>query len=271
MHAFETIRYRVDAPIARVALNRPDKLNAVNNAMVAELNVALELAERDGAVRTLLLSGEGRAFSAGFDLNAGADVPPEDVAFWRAELRRDFDLVMRFWDFPKPVVAAVHGFCLGSAMEIAIACDVTVAARDCRFGAPEVKFGSGIVALLLPWIVGPKAAKELLLMGADRVSAGRALELGLVNRVVAEGELHAEAERVARAIACNDLLAVRRTKAAVHRTLEIMGFREALLEALELDVQIETTRTAESRAFNEVLRRDGLRAALEWRVRTCGG
>jgi len=270
VQGFETILYRVAGPLARVTLNRPDKLNAVNAPMIAELHRALDLAESDPAVRVLLLDGAGKAFSAGFDLNTGADVPADDVGYWRAELKRDFDLVMRFWDCPKPVVAAVHGWCLGSAMEMAIACDVTISGDGCRFGAPEVKFGSGIVALLLPWLIGPKAAKELLLSGDDRVAADRALHLGLVNRVVPDAQLAAEAERAARAIACNDPVAVRLTKAAIRRSLDIAGFRTALLDALEIDVQIETTKTDESRAFGEVLRRDGVKAALAWRARTFG-
>jgi len=270
MSEFSTIRYAVDGPLGCIALARPDKLNAVNGTMVTELHRALDAAEADDSVRVLLLCGEGRAFSAGFDLNAGADAAAGDVPFWRAELRRDFDLVMRFWDCPKPVVAAVHGYCLGSAMEMAVACDVTISGEGCRFGAPEVKFGSGIVALLLPWIIGPKHAKELLLTGDDRISAARALDLGLINRVVPDAELQAESERAARALACNDPVALRRTKQAIHRGLDIMGFREALLEALEVDVQIETTKTPESRAFDDVLRRDGLKAALAWRAATFG-
>ena len=84
-------------------------------------------------------------------------------------------------------LAAVHGYCLGSAMELALACDITVASEDCRFGAPEVKFGSGIVAMLLPWLAGPKRAKYLLLSGDDRVTAAEALDMGLVNRMVRRG------------------------------------------------------------------------------------
>jgi enoyl-CoA hydratase len=270
MPGFSTILYAVDGSLARVTLNRADKLNAVNGVMLAELGRALDLAEADDTVRAVLLRGEGKAFSAGFDLNAGADAAPGDVAFWRAELRRDFDLVMRFWDCPKPVVAAVHGYCLGSAMEIAVACDLTISGEGCRFGAPEVKFGSGIVALLLPWIVGPKRSKELLLSGDDRVTAVQALGMGLINRVVPDAELQQAAEHAARALAANDPIAVRLTKQAIRRSLDIMGFREALLEALELDVRIETTRTPESREFDEVLRRDGLKAALAWRARTFG-
>jgi enoyl-CoA hydratase len=181
---------------------------------------------------------------------------------------------MRFWDCPKPTIAAVHKYCLGSAMEMAVACDVTVAAEGCRFGAPEVKFGSGIVALILPWVIGPKQAKELLLTGDDRVSAERALALGLVNRVVPESACFDEAMAIARSIAANDRIGVAVTKQAINRSCEIMGMRQALLQGLELGVVVESSETPESREFNEILEKDGPKAAIAWQearlAKECG-
>lgn len=259
----DSIRYRREGAVARVVLNRPDKLNAINAEMVAGLSAALDMAEADEGVRAIVLSGEGRAFSAGFDLDMGGD--PSDPAFVRQALREDFDIIMRFWDCPKPTLAAVHTYCLGSAMEMAVACDITIAASGCRFGAPEVKFGSGIVALILPWIIGIKQAKELLLTGDDRVDCQRALALGLVNHVVDPAQLQDKALAMARAVAANDALAVRLTKRAINETCERMGMREALLLALERDVEIECTQTPESAAFNKVLAEQGPRAAIQWR------
>ena len=169
-----------------------------------------------------------------------------------------------------PAIAAVHGYCLGGAFELAIACDLTIAARGCRLGEPEVKFGSGIVALLLPYLCGPKRAKELLLTGNDRVTPEQAEAWGLVNRVVEAERLEDEARQLAREIARNDALAVRLTKQAVNNTLEIPRMRDALEHALELDMVIETTETEESRAFNEILRKEGARAAIAWRDRRLG-
>ena len=165
----------------------------------------------------------------------------------RRELTRDFDIIMRFWDCPKPTIAAVHTYCLGSAMEMAVACDITLAASGCRFGAPEVKFGSGIVALLLPWLCGPKKAKEWLLSGNDRITSEQAESWGLVNQVVAPDDLRSAARALAVEIAANDQLAVRLTKQAINRGLETAGMRQALLDALETDVEIEGTETEESR------------------------
>jgi enoyl-CoA hydratase len=187
------------------------------------------------------------------------------VTFLRQQLRRDLDIILRFWDCPKPTVAAVHTWCLGSAMEMAVACDVTIAAESCRFGAPEVKFGSGIVCLILPWVIGHKQAKELLLSGDDRIPAARALSLGLVSRVVPDAELLDAAFERARAIAANDRVAVSLTKQAINRSADIMGMREALLQALELDVLIEASETPESREFNRILEKEGAKAAIAWR------
>ena len=233
--------------------------------MVTELNAALDLAEQDNEIRVIMLKGEGRAFSAGFDLEMNSDV--NDTEALRQELKADFDIIMRFWDCHKPTIAAVHGYCLGSGMEMALACDVTLAATGCLFGAPEVKFGSGIVALILPWLCGPKRAKELLLTGNDRVSSEQAEAWGLVNHVVPTEELIGNARKMAYEIARNDSLAVRLTKQAINTSYEIPRMREALEHALELDVVVESTETEESRQFNEILENEGAKAAIVWRDR----
>jgi enoyl-CoA hydratase len=237
-----TVEYTKQGAIGHIRLNRPQKLNAINGQMLDALAAALDRAEQDKEVLVILLTGAGRAFSAGFDLDMGA--PPKGMTqkeHTTHELRRDFELIMRFWDCPKPTVAAVHGYCLGSSMEITAVCDITVASEDCLFGAPEVRFGSGIVCLILPWIIGLKNANELLLTGDGRIDAARAVAIGLVNKVVPADRLMAEAEAIANQVAANDTLAVRLTKRAIHRSVEIAGLRAALEQALQIDIQIETT------------------------------
>ena len=263
----DQVNYQKAGAVARLTLNRPDKLNAINGGMLDAMMDALDAASNDDDVRALVVHGEGRAFSAGFDL-AGGDPEPGETAdeHTRRELVKDFDAIMRFWDFPKPVIAAVHGFCLGSAMEIAAVCDITIADTDCRFGAPEVRFGSGIVCMILPWIVGQKNAREMLLVGSDRIDAARAESAGLVNRVVDAGQALDEAMAMAREIALNDPLAVQLTKRAIKLNAEAGGMREALRAALEIDIEIETTDTPESRKFNEILSAEGPKAALAWRA-----
>ena len=253
--------------VVLLKLNRPDKLNAMTRPMLDELGDALADIERNDAVRAVVLAGEGRAFSAGYDLEV-TEVPAEGSKEdrLRTALRQDFESVMQIWDFPKPVIAAIHGYCLGYAMEIAAACDMSVAGEGCRFGVPEARFGSGVICLILPWIIGQKNARELLLVGSDRVDAARAEAFGLVNRVVAPEAVLETAMDLAREITLNDPVSVRLTKRALNVSLEIAGFRKALDAALELDVEIEMTETPESVAFNRILEEEGPKAALAWRA-----
>jgi enoyl-CoA hydratase len=252
--------------IGVLTFDRPRVLNAFDPALIRESLAALTRFEQDSAVLAVVVRGAGRAFSAGFDLKAGAAAAAtRTAADWRRILEEDFDFIMRFWDCPKPTVAAVHGYCLGGAFELALACDVTVAAAGTRFGEPEVRFGSGVVAMLLPWFAGPKASKELLLTGEDKLDAERARALGVVNRVAPDGEEFGEALAIARDMAAAAPDAVRRTKRAIHRSYDAMGFRQALRQALEIDIEIEASGGPEREAFNRIRREQGLKAALAWR------
>jgi enoyl-CoA hydratase len=262
-----TVLYEKHGTVGHIELNRPEKLNAIDARMLARLTSILDVAENDADIRAVVLSGAGRAFSAGFDLNTGS---PDDGEsrneFIRRDLQHNFDVILRFHDFRKPIVAAVHGYCLGSSMEIAAICDITLAATGCRFGAPEVRFGSGMVCLILPWIVGQKHARELLLVGSDKISAERAEAIGLINRVVPADELMEAAFAMAAEISMNDPVAVQLTKKALNRSLDIAGLKKALRAALEIDIEIELTETPESREFNRILAAKGPKAALKWRA-----
>ena len=114
---------------------------------------------------------------------------PTGVEAWREILDRDFGTIMRFWHLSKPTIAAVSGYCLAGGCELALCCDITIATEDAIFGEPELKFGAGIVVMILPWLVGPKHAKEIILRGMDRIPAQQALRIGLINRVVAADAL----------------------------------------------------------------------------------
>lgn len=262
-----SLTYEVDGPIATLTLNRPDKLNAINSDMIEAINLAMDDAEDNYNVRAIILQAEGRAFSAGFDLDDEVWNSKEESNI-RQALESDFNMVMRFWDSPKPTVAAVQGYCLGGAMEMALACDITVASEDALFGEPEVSIASGVVALILPWLTGPKLAKELLLTADIKVSSQRIYEMGLINRITAPENLRDEALTMAETIAANDRLSVEITKKAINRTMEIAGMREALLDGLEADVLLETSQSDEAKQFNKILDKEGLKAALAWRRST---
>jgi enoyl-CoA hydratase len=173
--------------------------------------------------------------------------------------------VMRFWHWPKPTIAAVRGPCLAGGFELALACDLTIAADDAFFGEPELKFGAGIVVMLLPWLVGPKIAKEIILLGEDRLSAARAQAIGIVNRVVPTADLEARALAVARHLAAIDPELVGQTKRAINRSFEARGMLDALEGALAIDLLIEGAGSPDKIQFMAIARREGLKAALSWR------
>jgi len=262
---FTTILYEKSHRVAWLTLNRPERVNALNQAMLDEIGAALDAAERDDEVRVVVVTGAGAAFSSGFDLKEQMERRPSGTAQWRDILRRDFDTVIRFWRFPKPTIAAVRGACLAGACELALACDLTIAADDAFFGEPELKFGAGIVVMILPWIVGPKLAKEIILTGADRITAARAYEIGLVNRVVTPAELEPATTALARHLAVIDPGLVRQTKRAINRAYEAASMAEALEAALDIDLAVEGAGSPDKIAFMEVARREGLRAAIAWR------
>ena len=262
---FSTIRYETADAVARLTLSRPERANALNQAMLEEINAALDRAEGDPAVRVVIVTGAGTAFSSGFDLKEQMERRPTGTAVWEPILRCDFDTVMRFWHCPKPTIASVRGPCLAGAFELMLACDVTLAANDAFFGEPELKFGAGIVVMLLPWLVGPKIAKEIILTGADRISAQRAYEIGVVNRVVAPAELEGATMSLARHLAAIDPELVRETKRAINRAFEAQGMLDALEEALAIDLGIEGKGSPDKIQFMDIARRDGLKAALAWR------
>ncbi len=260
----ETLIYEVDGPIAVLTLNRPDKLNAINTDMLDGINQAMDDAEDNLNVRAIVLKGAGKSFSAGFDLNDEV-WDTEDDADMRAALEDDFNTIMRFWDSTKPTIAIVQGHCVGGAMEMALACDVTIASENALFGEPEVSIASGIVAMLLPWLTGPKLAKELLLTGRINIPSQRIYEMGLINQVVKESELDNAGFKMAETIALNDRLCVEITKRAINRNLDIGGMREGLLNALEADILYETADNDEAKEFYKVFKDKGLKAAKEWR------
>ncbi|MCC7272944.1 MAG: enoyl-CoA hydratase/isomerase family protein [Alphaproteobacteria bacterium] len=261
----ETIRIERDGAVAILTFDRPRVLNAFDPVLVRETVAALAELESDDGVGAIVVRGAGRAFSAGFDMKASAAAPSRGPEEWRRILEEDFAFIMGFWKCAKPTIAAVHGYCIGGAFELSLACDVTVAAAGTRFGAPEVRFGSGAVVLLLPWIAGPKAAKELLLTGDDRLTAERAQALGIVNHVVPDGEELDRALAIARDIAQGARAAVRLTKRAINRSYEAMGLETALLAALETDILIEASGGPERAEFDRIRREAGLKAAIAWR------
>jgi enoyl-CoA hydratase len=259
------IKVEIEGPVASLVFNRPDVLNAFHNEAMNEITAALEELAADERVRVILVRGEGRAFSAGFDMKASAERDMSTIDRVQRQMELQFDFIMAFWDCPKPTIALVHGFCMAGAFEVALACDITIASEGTRFGEPEVRFGTGIVAMLLPWAVLPKHAKEILLTGNDKMDAARAHAIGIVNHVVPQDQLIPFGRRMAVDIAAAAGPSVFFTKRAMNRTYEIMGMRDALKASLDIDIILNSTPSAEKAEFMRLRKEKGLKAALAWR------
>jgi enoyl-CoA hydratase len=252
-------------PVRRLTMNRPETLNALNGELVAAMSAALDAAADDDGVHVLVLRGAGRAFCAGYDLNEDAAGGVLDARRWHEDLRRSTEEMLKFLDHPKPVIASVHSYCLAGGTDLMLACDLAVAADDAMFGYVDVRFGSGVVSMFLPWIVGVRTAKELLFTGEDRVPAPEALRMGLVNRVVPRDELDDATMALAEEIAKNEPFVIQSTKRAVNRALDVAGFRAAMAANTELDVMIETANLPAREEFRRITTERGLKAAIAWR------
>jgi enoyl-CoA hydratase len=204
--------------VAEILLNRPRALNALDGKMHHGILDGLKRAEADD-VRVVVLRGAGRAFSAGGDTKAVAR--GEDVG-------HPIDLATAIWNLPKPVIAAIHGYCLGQAYEFSSVCDLSIAAQSAQFGEVEVKNGWGPPIAITPYVVGLKHAKEILLLG-ELLDADWALRAGLVNRVVPDDELDAEVAKVVAQICALKPEVLAKNKKIVNSVYEASGILDGLI------------------------------------------
>lgn len=149
-------------------------------------------------------------------------------------LTYSLDRLLEFFDHPRPIIAQVHGHCLAGGCDLMMMCDLAVASDDAVFGQPEIRFGSTVVAQVMPWLIGARRAKELIMTGHDQLDAVEAHRIGLVNRVVPRQDLEAETMRLAGELAVVDPAVMTLTERAINRSWEAAGFRQALIEGVEL-------------------------------------
>lgn len=251
MSSYETILVeRPDPTVARIVMNRPDARNAQNLQMTYDLNAAFDDAVQDDSVKVIILAGAGPHFSAGHDLRAttkneaGIDFPPigawggfrEPGAHGRMAREQEIYLqITRRWrNLAKPTIAEVHGKCIAGGLMLAWACDLIVAADSAEFCDPVVTMGvCGVEWFVHPWELGPRKAKELLFT-ADSWSAQEAHQLGMVNHVVPATELSAFTMALAQRIAAKPSFALKMTKEAVNRSVDIQGQPAAIDQAFAL-------------------------------------
>ena len=246
-------------------MNRPKALNALSGELIDALSAAFADAAVDERVRVVILRGAGRAFCSGYDLAEDAEAETKDSAGWYRELQASADRMLEIFDHPKPTIAQVHSYCLAGGCDLMMICDLCVCSDDARFGEPEIRFGSGVVTMVMPWILGVRKSKELLFTGEDRISADEALRIGLVNRVVQRDRLDSATLALANDIAKNDPFAISMEKQAINRVWGVAGFREAIASNVQLDVLIETADLPERAEFRRITLEQGLKAAIEWR------
>jgi enoyl-CoA hydratase len=229
--AFTSLLYAVSDGIARITLNRPDKLNALNGVVIAELGDAITHVEGDSGVGGVILTGAGsKAFVAGADIG---EIAEQSAVDGKARSVAGQSVFRRLERCGKPVIAAVNGFALGGGCELAMACHLRIASEGAKFGQPEVKLGippgyGGTVRL--PRLIGKGRALELLLTG-HMIDAQEAWRIGLVNRVVPADRLLDEAEQLLRSILENGPLAIRACLELVDAGLEMSLDQALLLEA----------------------------------------
>jgi enoyl-CoA hydratase/carnithine racemase len=224
----QSVLMQIDEQIAWVRLNRPERLNAMNRQLVDELAQALAEAEANEAVRAIILHGEGRAFCSGDDLKDLDDQTASEAAT-REWVEAIQDITTRIMQSPKIVIAAVHGWCVGGALEWVINCDFSLFAQNARWFFPEVSYGlfvTGGVTALLTKQVGPQVAKELMIFG-DKHDATRALELGIACKIVPDAHLLEEAKAIALKVAERPAGSVAAIKHAINE-----GFHSTLDEAM---------------------------------------
>ncbi len=274
--AYECIEYEVERGRARITLNRPQKLNALSIRLLEELSDALWEADADCEVHVVILRGAGKAFSAGYDLSEGAGRAGEpqrstgkrggasyrggrsfDDDTWQLERAQRFR--MAIFDMHKPVLAQVHGHCLAGGTDVALLCDMVIAADDARMGFPPARDLGALPNNMWLYNVGPQWAKRLTMTG-DTITGAEAAQIGLVMKSVPPDLLEAEVEGLADRLAMIDADLLAANKRIINLGLELMGARTLQRLACENDARGHLA--ASARGFMKTAAEKGLKAAL---------
>lgn len=251
---YTTLQLEFSSEIATITLNRPDKRNAISAAMIADLMAAFAEAESNPA-RVLILTGAGKAFCAGMDLEALKATATQSPTEHLEDSRRTSRLYRRIWSFPKPTIAAVNGPAIAGGCGLATLCDFTIAAPEARFGYPEVRIGfiPAIVSVFLTRQIGEKRARDLLLTGRI-IDAAQALNLGLVGEIApAPGLLDAAQRRAKDLLSCSPL--------SLLKTKKLL--RDSAAPELDRELELAIAESAQMRSTEDY--REGLAAFLEKR------
>lgn len=258
-----TVTYAAEDRIGTITLNRPEKMNAFSGQMLEDFAAALDLAQRDDSVRVVIVRGAGRAFSVGYDISPGEFSPHDHtITEDREWLERAIALWLRVWDFPKPVIAQVHGYCVAGATMLAICCDITLVAEDASIRWPALPIGGGLIGPMWAWSVGPKKAKEMSYIAGSEMSGAEAFSLGWANRCVPAAELEEQTRLMARLIARTPSDLLRLKKQAINRVMDTQGFRTISTFSAEWDSIAHYSKGAAD--MTAKIRELSLKGAIKW-------
>ncbi len=237
---YTTILFERDAhdDFATITLNRPDRLNSMNGVLLDELVHAVRAASADPNIHALILTGAGRAFTTGFDLNS--DDFELDVEGWREDIRANCERLTAIWKAPIPIVAAVNGYALAAGLELMMCCDLAIAAHDARLGEPEVRHVSAPPSLMMPWLVPMRHTRHLMYTG-DLIDGREAERIHLVNKAVAREQLMPEVRRLAAKLARMPRPAIKFAKAALNHQQMAAGLQTSWDHNLETTATLHAT------------------------------
>lgn len=228
-----------DGSVGYLTINRPAQANAIDHATLVGLVDAYDEMDRDRGMSIVVLRGAGRGFSSGHDMQAGGEIlqaltAGDVVADWH-RLEEANRLLLRLWDGTIPLLAAVHGYCLGAAVELVMMCDFALAATDARFAQPALRGTGGTpTELLHVYTIGLRRAKQYLWL-SEELSGTEAAEWGIVNAAVPPGQLDDEVRAWVARVAAMPRDNIRLMRRAMHRILDANGFRQALSGGVEMD------------------------------------
>ena len=263
--AYENITLEREDGIAVLTMNRPEKLNALNPGLLQDLSDACDELEADHAVRVVVLTGSGRAFSSGFDLTPGQERAAVPITARWDDTHRAPRTLLRFYYLRQPTIAAVNGFAIAAGNVLALSCDLVIASDVAQFAEPEIRHVAHSPFTMLPWLTNQKALNWFYLTG-DTIDARQAAEMHLVNKVVTPDDLMTETMRAARRVARVPAFAAQVMKRSIHQAYDKMGFSSAFEHHLDIRLGEGLIPDVPEKEELSQLRQDqGLRAFLEAR------